>query len=141
MDPQTPTMDLAALDTRKGAEQGYELQLVHPQTGAALPGKLTLLGADSSAWQDRQAELLQARVNRLAKNKKSVASVEELEHDSIELLVAVTTGWSGIVLGGAPFPWTPENARKLYAGYPWIREQAFEAVNDRGNFLPRSAPN
>lgn len=133
------TMDLAALDTRKGAEQGFELQLAHPQSGALLAGRITLQGQDAAAWQDRQKELLQARVNRLQRNKKSVASVDELEADAVELLVAVTTGWSGLAVDGAPYPFTAENARKLYTGYPWIREQAYEAVNDRGNFLPRSA--
>lgn len=132
-------LDLAAFDTRKGAEAGMDLALTHPQTGATLPATLQLLGADSDAWHEKQAELLQARVNRLAKNKKNLASVEELEHDSIELLVAVTTGWRDLVLDGAPLAWNPENARRLYTRFPWIREQAFEAVNDRGNFLPRSA--
>jgi hypothetical protein len=135
------TMDLAQLDTRKGAEQGFELQLTHPQTGLPLAGRITLLGQDASAWQEKQAELIQRRVNRLQRNKKNTASVGDLENDSIELLVAVTVGWSGIAFEGQPFAWSPENAKKLYTDFAWIREQAYEAVNDRGNFLPRSASN
>lgn len=132
-------MDLAQLDTRKGAEEGFELQLAHPKTGEPLPGKITLLGQDSAVWQDRQAELVQRRVKRLALNKKNSASVAELEADSIELLVAGTVGWTGIALEGAEFPFSAANAQRLYTHYPWIREQAYEAVTDRGNFLPRSA--
>lgn len=133
------TMDLDALDTRKGAEQGFELQLAHPQSGALLAGKLVLLGQDSAAWQEKQAELVQRRVNRLQRSKKTTASVAELEADSIELLAAVTAGWSGIVLKGEAIAYSAEKARWLYLSYPWVREQAYEAVNDRGNFLPRSA--
>lgn len=133
------TMDLAALDTRKGAEQGFELQLTHPQSGVPLAGRITLLGQDSQAWEDKLRELLKARVARLQRNRKNVASVEELEADAVEQLVAVTQGWSGLSFAGEAYAYTAENARKLYTGYPWIREQAYEAVNDRGNFLPRSA--
>lgn len=136
-DPQA--MDLASLDTRQGAEQGMELQLKHPQTGDPLPCRITLLGADSDAWQNKQAELVQRRVNRLQRTKKNTASVADLEADSIELLCAVTAGWSGITLAGEDIPYSAEKAAWLYRGYPWIREQAYEAVNDRGNFLPRSA--
>jgi hypothetical protein len=133
------SMDLAALDTRKGAEQGYELQLTHPQTGEVLPGKLQLLGADSAAWQEKQAELVQRRVNRLSRTKKNTATMAELDADSVELLAAVTQGWSGLAIGGADYAYNAENVVKLYRDFPWIREQAYEAVNDRGNFLPRSA--
>src|SRR5690349_531358 len=126
-EPQS--MDLSLLDTRKGAEQGFELTLTHPQTGADLPGRIRLLGQDSAAWQDKLRELVQRRVARLARNKKNVASMEELDADTIEQLAAVTQGWSGIAFGGADYPFSAENARKLYSDYPWIREQAYEAVN------------
>lgn len=133
------SMDLASLDTRKGAEQGFELQLMHPTTGAPLPGKITVLGQDSAAWQDKLNEGVKRRVKRLERNRKNLLTMEELEAESIEQLAAVTTGWSGIMLAGEAIAWSPEKARWLYATYPWIREQVYEAVNDRGNFLPRSA--
>lgn len=136
---ETQSMDLSTLDTRKGSEQGFELTLTHPQTGAALPGRITLLGQDSAAWEDKTRELMKGRVERLARNRKNRASLEEMEAETIDQLVAVTTGWSGIVLSGEAIPFSADKARWLYASYPWIREQAYEAVNDRGNFLPRSA--
>ncbi len=135
----TDSIDLNAFDTRAGAEAGIELTLVHPKTGEPLTfAKIRILGADSDAYRDLQMQMQRRAAERMARTRKLNISPEELEAQALDLLVAVTQGWSGLTLDGAPFEYSPENARKLYTRATWIREQVDTAVQDRGNFLPRS---
>ncbi len=138
-------MDLSALDTRKAAEQGFELQLENPFTGEPLDIWITVLGADSGAYQDLLREQSRRRTEILAKRKQKMLSQDDIERDTLELLAAVTTGWragEGVTLDGQPFPaFSRAAARELYsrAGMRWIAQQVDRAMGDRQNFLPKSA--
>lgn len=138
-----PSMDLAAFDTVRSAEEGAELTVLDPKTGEATPVRIRLLGADSTTWREKEDELMKQRINRNARRKVKFSSEayppEEQRADALELLVAVTAGWSGLANGGVDWPCTPENARKLYTISPGTREQAAAFVADRANFSPRSA--
>jgi hypothetical protein len=138
-------MDLASLDTQKAAEQGFELQLEDPFTGEPIAIWITVLGADSSAYQQLLREQNRRRTDLLAKRKQKMLSPEDIERDTIELLAAVTTGWragENVTLDGQPFPaFSRASARDLYSrpGMRWIAQQVDRAMGDRQNFLPRSA--
>lgn len=136
---EKPAFDLAALDTAKGAEEGYELQLTHPKTGEALPARIRVLGADSETFRDKQRELLRRRGERMNRTRRLAVSPEEAEADSLELLVAATAGWSGLALDGAELPFSGDNVRLVYKRFGWIREQVDAAVSDRANFLRNAA--
>lgn len=129
------SFDLSSLDSAKAAEKGFELVLRNPKTDAELPGRIKLLGADSEVYRERARDFARARAARLNKLRKLSITPEELEAEGIELLVAVTVGWSGITRDGEEFVYSPDNARELYRKYPWIREQVDAAVGDRANFL------
>ncbi len=135
-------LDLDALDTGKGAEEGFALTLTHPKSGEPLPAKITVLGAESDAYRSKQREFLRRSADRVNRTRKLVVSPEELEAEALELLVTATTGWDwgGMTLGGQPAPvFTHDAARQIYTRFGWIREQVDQAVGDRANFLPRSA--
>lgn len=67
----------------------------------------------------------------------NIKTAEDYEADSIDLLVACTIDFSGIVLDGASLPFNKENAKTIYARFPWIRKQVDEAMGAVENFLPQ----
>lgn len=131
-------LDLSALDTSKAAEEGFTLQLVHPD-GTLLPGKIKVQGVDSDAYQQAFRAQQRRAMDRLNRSGKFKATPEQLEAERIEILVRVTIGWEAIALNGEALPFNADNAKMIYTRYPLIREQVDQAVNDRGNFLPSSA--
>jgi hypothetical protein len=131
--------DLSQLDTQKGADEGFELTLVHPKTGERLPMVITLLGYDSAAYQDAMLDQQRVRFKEMQKSRRREMTPEELDAAALELLVVATRAWRGMKLDGTELACTPENARTVYRRFPWIREQANEAIGDRANFLPCSS--
>lgn len=130
-------MDLAQLDTTAAANEGADIELLHPTTGAPLGVLITVCGTDSDAY--RQA--LRERQNKRLRNAKrggATLTAEEIEAEALDLLVRCTSGWTGVELDGKPVAFTREAARDLYRRFRWIREQVDTAIEDRANFLPPS---
>lgn len=128
--------DLATLDTIATAEQGAKLELRHPATDEPLGAVLVLAGADSKTYRRHEAATLNRFLDRMAKGKRGKGkSAEEQEREGVEMLVACTLNWSGVVLDGTELPCTPENALMLYTRMPWVKEQAREFIMDRWNYL------
>lgn len=137
------SIDLAALDIKTGAEEGRKLDLVHPTTGEPLGMWILVLGADSEAYLEQMREFNRRSIERLKRNQRAKLTPEESEAQSLEVLVAITRGWSdNIKLDGQLLPFSAENARRLYADkrLGWIPEQIYRGVHDRANFLQSSAP-
>jgi hypothetical protein len=133
-------LDLSTLDTVKASEDGVPLEVRHPITGAVLangsggPVMLILAGADS----DKAKRADRATVNRRLKmtgRRSMTMTAEELDADALEILAACTLGWSGFELDGQELECNPQNAKRLYAQFPWLREQAEAFRQDRSNFL------
>lgn len=132
-------MDLGQLDTVKASNSGAVMQVRHPTTGAVIDGvTVTLLGIDSDAYREREAITADKRLQKILKRSGNKLSTSEMREDTLNMLVACTVGWEGVVLDGAPLPFNPANARKLYQRVPWLREQVEEFVGDRANFLGNS---
>lgn len=129
-------MDLAQLDSIKGADAGFELRLKNPKTGEPLPMTITLLGADSRVYQDAQRKQNRRRLLEAQQSRRMTLTPDAIEADALELLVAVTQAWSQCTFAGQAKECNPANARWLYTQFPWIREQVDQAVGDRANFLP-----
>lgn len=134
------SFDLNSLKPVK-ADDGATLEVVHPESEEIIPGMtITLLGQDSKVYRKIQLAKQQAALNRIAKGKKAVdLDAEKLAEDSIDDLVKLTTGWAGFMLDGAALECTPENVRKVYTEWAWIREQVQEFVADRSNFFRADA--
>lgn len=73
--------------------------------------------------------------------KVPIPGPEEAEELETDLLVAATIGWSGLVSGGQPVPFSKEAAAKLYTDprRRWLRQQIKDALDDRELFTRRSA--
>ncbi len=131
----SPVLDLASLDTAALCEQGAELELTHPATGAPLGVYLTLAGVDSKTWRKATAALAEKRLG-----KRGKVSAEEVQAGGIEILAHCTLSWrSGVDpivrIGGEETPCNVDNARALYGRFPWIFEQADRFASDRGSYL------
>ena len=140
-------MDLANVDTIVAADEGAELQLRSPVDDAVLrdektgePVTVNLVGSDSKEYMKITHQIQNRRLGkRLGRGSRVKTTAEEIEADALELLVTSTKTWKHIILDGAELPCTPDNARKLYQRFPWIREQVDEFIADRTNFLGESS--
>lgn len=90
--------------------------------------------------EDRQKEA--ARVNG-KKWKPSEQSVDESREKNINYVVERLVGWSPVKIGGADFPFSVENARKLLIdpARVGLLAQALEFIGDDNSFTQRSGTN
>lgn len=129
-------MDLNNLKP-KLADEGAVMEVRHPETEEVIEGMtLTLLGKDSEVFKRLRRKRQNAALARVSKGKKALdVDAEKMEGEALDDLVALTRGWTGFQLDGQPLEFTPENVRKVFAGWEWLREQAEEFVNSRANFF------
>lgn len=128
-------------------EQPRRMILVHPVTRLPLRGAdgaegwIDLHSSDSAVARRHNREVQKRRLNMRGRGS---ISPEELEAEAVDLLAALTAGWGLVTLAGEPLdvPFTPENARELYAApaLAWVREQADEFAANRANFPLLSSP-
>jgi hypothetical protein len=135
-------MDLTKFDTKAAAQAGADLHLNNPATGALLyddeSGEavaIQLLGSDSREYQAAGHRAATKRLDQAGRSGRIKLTADELDEERLACLLDVTTGWSYITVGGEHLECTRVNARRVYTDFPWIREQAENFVNDRGNFL------
>jgi len=89
-------------------------------------------------WGLDTAEFRRAARAQAERARKRIKSGEEITHeqdveDGVRWLASVTKGWSAsIALGGAPLPFSPENAMRLYREVYWVGEQAADFVRRIG---------
>lgn len=122
--------DLASLDTVALCEQGAELELVHPGTGAPLGVFVTVAGLDSRTW--RRAVDAQ---NEKRRSRRGPATQEEALAGTVDILARCTLAWRGVAFEGEELPCTVENARMIYTRLPWLREQVDLFASNRAFFL------
>lgn len=130
--------DLPAIDTKARSEKGVAMQ-VKTLSGAPLLNSkrdgvfLTLLGPDSDTYRALYRSQVRKSVELRAAGKEPDAAEEE--KGLIDFLVALTTGWEGMLdKAGEPIPFSAEAARELYTRFPVIRDQADTFSASRANF-------
>lgn len=132
--------DLDNFDSRKRADEGFELQLIDPTTSQPGQEFITVLGRDSQVWQDESDDFQRGVGKAMAKSGKiTPLSPEERRAATLSILAACTVKWRGEKLGKIPF--SKEAARALYTQYPAIYEQVDAAIADRANFLQGGSKN
>lgn len=129
-------MDLNELKPVK-ADEGSVMELRHPATEELIPGMtITLMGQDSATYRNLQLAKQKAALERVSKGKAAIeTNPAKLAEDTIEDLVKLTLGWTGFTLEGKELKPTPENIRKVYTEWQWIKEQAQEFISGRANFF------
>ena len=129
-----------AHNTATACDTGYEFELLFPVSGDPTGAFITVVGKEGAAFQkfirDRGNAKLREELALQRRGKEVPAiTVEQIERDAIELLIACTVGWRGLVdENGEELAFTHENAAKLYSMRDY-RMQVDEAIGDLGNFM------
>lgn len=136
--------NLPGMDTRTLSEAGVDMQVKSLQ-GDILKDKdgkpvtLKLLGPDSDKYRALTRAQVRKRFQRASSPDATKDTFAEDEADALEIMVACTVGWSGILTTkGEPIPCTPETVRALYTNFPAIRDQADVFMASRANFTKAS---
>lgn len=124
------------------AEEGYEFEVTHPDTGEGLGGFITVRGARSKTLQafsrKKINEHLRQEQAQKAKGKPAVQTYEDLEETVVERAVLSVISWREITetVDGVEvqIPFTKERATQLFTDQPWLRDQVLEASNDSEKF-------
>lgn len=131
-------IDLGSIDTVKGSNEGFDVQIYHPGTNEDLGIIIKILGKDSDEFIKVSRAQSKKRMAKMAKNgfrQTLRVPIEEVEQDAIDLLASCTKGWIGVVIDGKEIECNVDNAKMLYTRFPWIREQVDVAIGDRANFI------
>jgi hypothetical protein len=116
--------DLSSLDTRTRAIAGVDMPILHPRTGAPMmredkaPVTIKLLGPQSDVSRAIRREISQRRIDM--EGRGITYTDDDFMRDRQDILVACTVDWTIEDLDGQPFPFSPENARKLWADNRWL---------------------
>lgn len=132
------TIDLANIDTVKGANEGFDVQIYHPGTNEDLGIVINVIGKDSDEFQKVSRAQSKKRMAKMTKGgfrSNATIPVEEIEQDGLALLAACTKSWSGVIVDGKPIDCTTGNVMMVYERFPWIKEQIDTAIGDRANFI------
>lgn len=131
-------VDLSAIDTVKGSNEGFDVRIFHPGTNEDLDIIIGVLGKDSDEFQKISRTQNKKRMAKMQKGgfrNTATVPIEEVERDGVLLLGACTTGWDGVVIDGKEVEFSTDNAVMVYNRFPWIREQVDTAIGDRSNFI------
>lgn len=151
-------MALVSLNTGETANKGRAVALLHPVTQMPIGIRLFVLGSDSKEFKRIQREQEAVRLEKQKKSRRGLylATPEETEANSLNLLVGLTTGWEEDVIDdkgqvtavrgeielneGEFVPFSPDAVRRIYSdlGFTWIREQIDAEIGDRRDFLPQA---
>ena len=135
---KSASFDLNALDMAPVLDAPFEFEVVHPVNGP-VGWFISVYSKESAAFQEFGRRLTNEQLARQI-GKPEVATVEKYQDTETNALVACTAGWRGApVVDGAPFDFTPDNARSIYArhGFEWLRQQVDENIGNTGNFMRR----
>lgn len=139
---KTEAFDLASIDTIAACNKPFEMELVHPVSRIGTGIFFALVGKDSDIYRSRIRAMADSRL----RGAKDDDSLDKIEAKNVEALCAANVAWGkrgpdgkldGIVeLGGEKLEFTPANQRTVFTKILPAREQAQEAINDLGNYLP-----
>lgn len=151
--------DLASLDTGKASDDGAEVELTHPISGAPLGMFINVLGKHSQVFRDHLKERTNARLRKDALARRrgkdpETPTAEQAEAEAVELLTLCTLGWRTetyeldankkkvvksneptLLLNGEQLTFNANNATMLYDSMIWVREQVDAFIGDLENFI------
>lgn len=124
--------DLAMI--KDSMEDSAELTIVHPKTGENMNMVITLASPDSEKYRKLSMAMRNKNLQYATKNR-GMASAERLDEDALNLLVGATLAWKGVSENGELLECNPQNVRRVYSDFAWIREQVDTFLGDRKNFF------
>ncbi len=132
-------MDLNKVES--SADVGEWMDVVNPRTGVPIPHEdgvamgINLKGGDSEDYQKRLKRQQTDTIRTAGKIGRIAKTGDQLDEENLDLLVDAVVDWRGFEEDGEAIPCTPANVRRVFKEHKWIRDQAWEFVNDRSNFL------
>lgn len=118
------------------------MQVIHPTTGEPIEGMIIhLYGVDSPVYQKKEKAIQRRLRQKFMVNRNYVPSDGEELENGLDLLSVCTAGWEGIDNQGEPYPFSQENAKKLYAAAPWLKRQVDQFIGSHANFMQVSGNN
>lgn len=126
------TFDLG--EYKRNTTNTADIAIQHPVTGEDLGITIQVLSPDSDEYRKAALQLQNENIRYIRKNRGKTTA-ERISQEAMDLLVAITQGWSGVVENGQPVPFSPDNVRRVYTEYPFIKEQVDEFTADRRNFM------
>jgi hypothetical protein len=132
----TKMFDLAAVKMADSAE----LAIADPTTGEPTGFVLTIANPYSAAAKGIQRKLFDRAMAEGQKGRKVKRTFEDVERFSVDSLVAITIGWTGLHSDGKEVPYSPDAARSLYEaeGLGWLRDEVQAFYEDRNSFFGKS---
>ena len=134
-------MDLSKYDCSKLAEKGITFNLLDPMGEPFdLPEKkqptITVAGKDSETYRAAEKQE-KAKLNSMTQKQRLKVDVEDLQRQSINILIKCTLAWTNMEFEGKDILCTQENKDKYLRdpGYAWIIDQIGERVNDRAQLF------
>lgn len=122
-------MDIGQLRTSETAD--CEIRDAKGELSGAV---ITLHGMNSNVYRNVMLRAARRRMSAADGGKLDNAKIEDEAQD----LADMTVGWSGFEDGGKEFPFTRENAVKLYTMSLDVRSQLNNFQHKPSNFLPKA---
>lgn len=126
-------LDISALDSVSVAEEGIEVPIISPRTGAVGP-KIRAKGSHSDRFQELLAKKRRADALR-EKNPVARAVAPDEAEDTSDILAEVTLGWVDMIENGVQITFSKAEAKRIYLKYPLIRGQLLDALVTGANFV------
>ena len=136
-------MGLAELNTKDKADEGFEVEILHPKTHTPIGVYIKILGTDSETYRRVTRKNQNRRLEIAKRGRMNIQTAEEIEFETVNILAECTVSWRTDndprleLEPGKMFDCTLENARKLYSdpGFTWLKDQINQEGGDRSNFL------
>lgn len=132
-------LNLKATNPATAAEAGYEIKVVLPD-GTQTEAKIKVRGDASAAVRNffrkahQQAQMKEMVAKRKGKEPEPM-NIEELEEFANQSAAVRIISWSGMSEDGkTELPYSKENAERLMAEYPYLRDLVIGESNDVTNF-------
>ena len=115
------------------ATDTVEVELKNPTTGEVMTNKdespmtITMYLPHSKAYKDVRHAQTNKRIQESQKKNKKVITAQEIEAETLDLLVKTTAGWNITYKEEQP-NFSEDLAREVYELAPFIAEQLFEGV-------------
>lgn len=123
------------LATLKQSQMDFAaVEITNPATGEPTGIKITLAGPDSDAYRKIAMKVQNEQLQYAMKNRGKTTA-ERLAANALETLIGATVSWEGLAEDGKELECTPENVRRVYTEFPFIKEQVDEFLGDRRNFF------
>ncbi len=136
------SFDFAVLDVASLADEGVDMPVPHPKTGAPMLDSddrlvtIRVHGQHSQAVREARRKIQQRRLEA-TKRGQTDYTPEDRERDDLDVLAAAVSGWSFDTLDGQPFPYSEANVRKLLGDRRFANSKGAiaEFLNQDGHFM------